>query len=397
MNFEELITLAIKAIWGNKLRSFLTTLGITIGVFAIIVLVSIGSGLQSYINNEITSLGANIIDVLPGSNLSQAFGAPGNNKLTVQLGKILQERLASTAQVSPIIETVANFKYKNVVDKNAYIAGTTGNYVKTIIRTKFAQGNFFTVGQEESGANVVVIGYSVYTKYFNGQRAIGKRMFIGDKLYTVVGVTEKLGTFLGVDSDNIAYIPIQAIQSQFGITRVTEIAVNANSQELVPIVKKQIKDILLKNNLTTDDFTVQTGQSLADAVANITNMLSLALGGIAAISLLVGGIGVANIMLVSVTERTKEIGLRKALGAKRSDILKQFLLEAVMLSVTGGIIGIILGMGASIVIAILLVSTVTPWSVFLAFGFSVAVGIIFGMAPAIRASKLSPIDALRYE
>ena len=179
---------------------------------------------------------------------------------------------------------------------------------------------------------------------------------------------------------------------------MSRIDIAANSPELIPLVIKQINQTLLKNlNLTTDDFSIETADSLESTISSITNVLSLALGGIAGISLLVGGIGVANIMLVSVTERTREIGLRKALGAKRNDILKQFLIEAVVLSVTGGIVGIALGMLVSVVIAILLVSTVTLWSVVLAFGFSVAVGIIFGMAPAIRASKLSPIDALRYE
>jgi len=396
MNTQELLTLSLKAIWGNKLRSFLTTLGITIGVFAIIVLVSIGSGLQNYITNQISSLGPNIIDVLPGSSLATAFGPGSSNKLTFQDAKNLKLRLASTAEVSPISETATNAKYKNISDKNIYVIGTTSNYPKTIISTKLALGNFFTLGQEQSGSKVAVIGYTMYTKFFNGQKAIGNKIFIGTQTYTVVGVAEKTGVTLGADHDNVAYVPIQAMHSQFGINSITEIAVNANSLALVPVAKKQISSVLLKR-LSADDFSIQTGDSLASTISNITNVLSLALGGIAAISLLVGGIGVANIMLVSVTERTKEIGLRKALGAKRNDILKQFLIEAVMLSVTGGIVGIVLGMLVSVVIAILLVSTVTLWSVALAFGFSVAVGVIFGMAPAIRASKLSPIDALRYE
>jgi putative ABC transport system permease protein len=396
MKLDELFILSIRAIWGNKLRSFLTTLGITIGVFAIIALVSIGTGLQSYINNQISSLGPNILDVLPGSSISQSFGAPANNKLTIQDGKTLQTRLISTAQVAPVIESIANFKYKNVVDKNGYVIGTTANYPKTVNQIKIVQGGFFTQGQELSAARVVVIGQSVYKKYFDGKRAIGQKIFIGNKTYLVVGVADKIGSFMGVDRDNMVMIPIQQVKSQFGIDRVTEIAVNANSTPLVPIVKKQIEQTLLKR-LTTDDFQVHTAASISSAISNITNMLSLALGGIAAISLLVGGIGVANIMLVSVTERTKEIGLRKALGAKRNDILKQFLLESVMLSLTGGIVGIILGMVASVIIALVLVSTVTIWSIGLAFGFSVAIGVIFGMAPAIRASKLNPIDALRYE
>lgn len=396
MNIEELLLLALKAIFSNKLRSFLTTLGITIGVFAIIVLVSIGSGLQSYITKQISVLGPNIIDVIPGNSLMTAFGPGSSNKLTFQDAVNLKTRLISTAEVSPISQIATNAKYKNILNKNIYVIGTTSNYPKTIISMKLVQGNYFTQGQEQSGARVAVIGYSMYTKFFDKQRAIGKKIFLGNQTYTVVGVAEKTGVTLGVDHDNVAYVPIQAMHSQFGITSITEIAVNANSESLIPVVKKQIKDTLLKR-LSADDFSIQTGETLATTISNITNMLSLALGGIAAISLLVGGIGVANIMLVSVTERTKEIGLRKALGAKKNDILKQFLFEAVMLSITGGIVGIILGMLVSVIIAILLVSTVTLWSIALAFGFSVAVGVIFGMAPAIRASKLSPIDALRYE
>ncbi len=395
MNLEELITLAIRAIFANKLRSFLTTLGITIGVFAIIVLVSIGSGLQSYITNEISSLGSNVIFVLPGG--SGGLGALLSNKLNLQDWKNIQRKTVLTAKSTPEIRQLDTLKYKNLKSKGAFVFGVSSSYPEVVGTTsKIAEGNFFTAGQEQSGSNVVVIGQTVSTKLFKGQNAIGKRIFVGNKLYTIVGVFAKIGSFAGVDADNIAAIPVETASVQYGTTSVSRIDVAADNPDLVQIVLRQINQTLLKR-LTSDDYSIQTADSLESTISSITGMLSLALGGIAAISLLVGGIGVANIMLVSVTERTKEIGLRKALGAKRNDILKQFLLEAVMLSVTGGIVGIILGMGVSIIIAILLVSTVTLWSVVLAFGFSVAVGIIFGMAPAIRASKLSPIDALRYE
>ncbi len=396
MNIKELFLLSTKAIFANKLRSFLTTLGITIGVFAIIVLVSIGSGLQAYITNEISSLGPNIIDVIPGNSLFTAFGPGTQNKLTIPLARNLANRLVSTAQVAPLAEVLTSVKYKNIEDKNVYAIGTTYLYPKAVTYGKTVMGNFFTQGQEQSGIKVAVIGYTIYTKYFKNQNPIGQKVFVGNEKYTIVGVAEKSGVSLGVDHDNVVYIPLEAVHAQFGVDRLTEIVVDANSRELLPFVKKQINTVLSKD-LTQDEFSIQTGETLLDTVSKITNMLSLALGGIAAISLLVGGIGVANIMLVSVTERTKEIGLRKALGAKRSDILKQFLLEAVMLSLTGGIVGIILGMLASVIIAMILVSSVTLWSVLLAFCFSVAVGIVFGMAPAVRASKLSPIDALRYE
>lgn len=397
MNLEELLTLSFRAIWVNKLRSFLTTLGIIIGVFSIIVLVSIGTGLQSYITKEVSSFGPNLIYVLPG-NIGQGggFGGTLSYRITIQDSNNLSQRLVSTADVSPVIESSSTVKYKNKTNKGAYVFGTTSNYSKVVQNTLLNRGIFFTVGQEKSGSKVAVIGDSMSTKLFDTANPIGQRIFIGNNVYTVVGVLKKQGAVFGVDRDNIAYIPIEAARGQFGQNNVSEILISAKNEALIPIVKKQIKQTLLKR-LTEDDFSIQTAESTLSTISNITNMLSLALGGISAISLLVGGIGVANIMLVSVTERTKEIGLRKALGAKRSDILKQFLLEAVMLSVTGGIIGIILGMAVSIIIAKLLVSEVTPWSVFMGFGFSVAIGIIFGMAPAIRASKLSPIDALRYE
>ena len=394
MNIEELLTLSLKAIWGNKLRSFLTTLGITIGVFAIIVLVSIGSGLQSYITNEISSLGSNVIFVMPGS--SGGLGAILSNKLTLQDSQDLERRLVSTSKVTPEIRQIEIFKYKNIKDKGSFVLGVSSEYPDVVQLFKITQGHFITSGEESSGANVVVIGQTVKDKFFPNTDPLGQRIFLGTKLYTIVGVYGKLGSVAGIDEDNAAFISVEAASAQYGIKSVARIDIAANSPELMPLVIKQINGTLLKT-LTTDDYSIETADSLESTISSITNVLSLALGGIAAISLLVGGIGVANIMLVSVTERTKEIGLRKALGAKRNDILKQFLIEAIMLSVTGGVVGIALGMLVSIVIAILLVSTVTLWSVALAFGFSVAVGIIFGMAPAIRASKLSPIDALRYE
>jgi len=395
MNLKELLTLSLKAIWGNKLRSFLTTLGITIGVFAIIVLVSIGSGLQTYITNEISSLGSNVIFVIPGS--SGGLGAVASiNKLTIQDSKDLARRLISTGKVTPEIRQIETIKYKNVKDKGAFVLGVSSEYPTVVQVLKITQGNFFTPSQESAGANVAVIGQTVKSKFFNNENPLGKRIFLGTKLYTIIGLYAKLGSVAGIDEDNSAFIPVEAASAQYGIHTVARIDISANSPELLPVVTRQINQTLLRS-LTTDDYTIETADSLLTTISSITNALSLALGGIAGISLLVGGIGVANIMLVSVTERTKEIGLRKALGAKRNDILKQFLIEAIMLSVTGGIVGILLGMLVSIIIAILLVSTVTLWSVVLAFGFSVAVGIIFGMAPAIRASKLSPIDALRYE
>lgn len=397
METKELIKLALKALISNKLRSFLTTLGIIIGVFAIIMLVSLGSGLQRYITDQIASFGSNLIFVIPGRvGGARTPGGVVANKLLFSDATNLQMKLKSTANVAPVISQTSTSKYKNKEDKGISILGTTSNYTKTVQNAVIEKGVFFSSSQEQSGAKVAVIGETVVKNLFGELNPIGNHFFIGNDIYTVIGVLKKRGAIFGIDQDNTAVIPITAARRQFGINQVNAIYISANEARLVSLVTDQAKKVLLKR-LTEDDFTLQTAESSLETVNNITNILSIALGGIAAISLLVGGIGVANIMLVSVTERTREIGLRKALGARRIDILKQFLLEAVILSLSGGFIGIALGMGGSMLVSIFFVSSVTPWSAFLAFSFSLLIGVVFGMAPALRASKLNPIEALRYE
>lgn len=396
MDPKELFQISIKSLTTNKFRTILTTLGIVIGVFAVILLVSIGSGLQSYITSEISSLGSNLIFVIPG----RAGGArtPGGvitNKLLLSDARNLEQRLKNTADVGGVIQKTETIKSKNKTDKAVSILGATYKYPE-IVKTDIEKGNFFSQGQERSGSKVAIVGQTVISTLFGNSNPIGQKISVSGERYTIIGTLAKKGALFGIDQDNTIIIPIVAAQKQFGVDNVNTIYISVKKPELIPTVKKETQTILLKR-LTEDDFTLETQESTLSTINNITNILSIALGGIAAISLLVGGIGIMNIMLVSVTERTKEIGLRKAIGAKRSDILKQFLLESIMLSLTGGIIGITLGVGASLILSKFFVSEVTPWSVFIAFGFSVGVGIIFGMTPAIRASRLSPIEALRYE
>src|ERR1035437_2067940 len=244
MNLEELLTLSLKAIWGNKLRSFLTTLGITIGVFAIIVLVSIGSGLQSYITSQISSLGSNVIFVTPGG--SGGIGALLSNKLSLQDWKNIQRKTISTAKSTPEIRQLEILKYKNLKSKGAFVFGVSSSYPKVVATAKIAAGNFFTAGQEQSGANVTVIGQTVFNKFFKGQSALGKRIYVGNKLYTIVGVFTKIGSFSGVDADNIAAIPVETASVQYNTTSVSRIDVAAKNADLLPIVIRQINQTLQK-------------------------------------------------------------------------------------------------------------------------------------------------------
>lgn len=396
MSLKILLKLAVRALFANKLRSILTTLGIIIGVFAIILLVSLGTGLQKYITGQISGLGSNLIFAIPGpSGGARSPGGIVANKLLISDATTLAFRLRNKAEVSALIQQSATAKFENKVDKAIIVQGVSANYPQ-IINLVVEKGSFFTSGQERSSAKVALIGQTMAKKLFPSSDPIGKSIILGNGRFKIIGTLGKRGSIFGIDQDNSTVIPVTTARRQFGVTNINSIYITAKSSELVPTVKDEATKILLQR-LSADDFNLQTQESALSTITAVTNALSIALGGVASIALLVGGIGVANIMLVSVTERTREIGLRKALGAKRKDILKQFLLEAVMLSVTGGMIGIVLGIGVSLIISHFFVSEVTLWSIFLAFGFSVLVGVIFGVAPAIKASRLSPIEALKYE
>lgn len=397
MDTKEHFKLAFNSLKANKMRSILTTLGVIIGVFAVIILVSIGSGLQKYITEQISGLGSNLIFVIPGQiGGARTPGGQQTNKLTLVDAQKLEARLKGIAQVGPVVQKAATVKYENKTNRGVSIIGVSANYPQIITDAAPLRGRFFTKPQEKSAVRVAVIGKTVVEKLFFRKNPIGERISIEGVKYTVIGIMKERGSVFGIDQDNMAVVPINTAIRQFGLTNVNTIYIAANNSDSITYVKKQTRRTL-EQRLTEEDFTLQTQEQTLSTVSSVVGALTAALGGIAAISLIVGGIGVMNIMLVSVTERTREIGLRKALGAKRKDILTQFLIEAVILSVSGGIIGILLGLLSSYILSIFFISEVTPWSIFLAFIFSVAVGIIFGMTPAIRASKLSPIEALRYE
>ncbi|OGE64675.1 hypothetical protein A3J13_02290 [Candidatus Daviesbacteria bacterium RIFCSPLOWO2_02_FULL_36_8] len=393
---KETITSAFTSIFANRMRSFLTVLGIVIGVMSVILLIAMVTGLKTYITGQIQGLGSNLLFVIPGRiGGARSPGGVQANRLVYNDAATLRRSLSNEAEISAAIQRNATLKYGNKLDKGVAVFGVEANYSK-IISIKILKGRFFKESEQSSNRKVAVIGLTVESNLFGEANAIGKLIDVAGQRYTVIGVLDKRGSIFGIDQDNGIYIPFTTAQKQFGIDRLNTIYISAANSDNVKTVQERATNIL-KKRLSEDEFTVQSQEQALSTIGQITSVLTLALGGIAAISLLVGGIGVMNIMLVSVTERTREIGLRKALGATPANIRNQFLIEALTLSGLGGIIGIALGFGISLIIGQFFTTTVPLWSVALSFGFSMLVGVVFGVAPAIRAAKLDPITALRYE
>lgn len=396
MDILETASSALTAILANRMRSFLTVLGIVIGVTSVILLISLVTGLKTYITSQIQGLGSNLLFVIPGRiGGARSPGGVQANRLVYTDATNLKKNLVGAAEISAAIQRNATLKYGNKSDKGVAVFGVESNYPK-IISIKLTSGRFFKDSEQQSSRKVAEIGQTVKTNLFGEGEAIGKLIDVAGQRYAVIGVLGSRGSVFGIDQDNGIYIPFPTAQKQFGIDRLNTIYISAANSDQVKIVQDRATNIL-KKRLSEDEFTVQTQEQALSTISQITGVLTLALGGIAAISLIVGGIGIMNIMLVSVTERTREIGLRKAVGAKNKDIRNQFLIEAITLSGLGGMIGIILGIGISLIIGRFFTTTIPLWSIGLSFGFSMIVGVVFGVAPAIRASKLDPITALRYE
>lgn len=398
IEFEETINLAIKSIWRNKARSSLTMLGIIIGVSAVILLISVGQGLQNYITGQFENLGTNLIYVLPGQGFEGFGQGPPNfagSKLTLNHVEKISKLGGSVKTAAADNEIPSRVKYKGE-SKVSTVAGVSSEW-NQMMNIEIRDGRNLRSSDVELSRNVAVMGQTIIEELFGKADPLGKEITIGNEKFTVIGIIEEIGTqSIGIDIDNFVAIPITSSQRVFGIDIVQTVIVQAINKEEIESAIDQVERYLL-TQMDEDDFSVVDQSSLIETINNILGVLTAALGGIAAISLVVGGVGIMNIMLVSVTERTREIGLRKAIGAKPSDILRQFIIEAVTLSVVGGGIGILIGWGGSLIINQFFPAEVTLWSVSLAFGVSAFVGILFGVAPAIRASKLDPIEALRYE
>ena len=403
IDFVETAKIALTALRANKTRSFLTMLGIIIGVSSVILLLSIGTGLKSYITKQLSDLGSNTVFVMPG-NISfgtgsgSTGGTPGAGVSLPKFTKRHLEKLENKAKtikyIMPYIETNASLSFQSKT-KITQLSGVGWQYESA--RNQWVEkGSFFSQSQEKNGKRVVVLGAKIAEELFGSLDPIGKKITISDQRFTVIGILEEKGGFAGISYDDLASAPWTTVMDINELDYIQSFWIVSQSAETVPETKKEVESILLED-FKKEDFSVLDTKSLLDTISSIMAVLTAALGGIAAISLLVGGIGIMNIMLVSVTERTREIGLRKAVGAPPKAILFQFLTEAVIFSVCGGLIGIIIGILGSLAINHFIQTTIAPWTIILSFGVSSLVGIIFGVAPAAKAARLDPITALRYE
>ncbi|MHB9144405.1 MAG: ABC transporter permease [Symbiobacteriia bacterium] len=393
MNGWESVKMAWNGLAGNKMRSLLTMLGVIIGVGAVIALVSVGEGTKRQVTDQIQSLGSNLIMVTPRGNTAA--------RLTVEDAAELEKRVPSVAHVIPDISRSTTVKWQDQT-YDTTVEGTTDAY-PDVRQSPLMEGRFLTSDDVDNRRKVAVVGYQLVTDLFGGRQPIGQTVSINGEPYTVVGVMAQKGQGQGSNMDDRVFIPITSALRLLGTNRVTMYYAQAKSSDQAQAAVDHITAIYqakypTRNPGKDDMVQVISQDQILSTVGNVTQILTLMLGGIAGVSLLVGGIGIMNIMLVSVTERTREIGIRKALGAKRRDILSQFLVESIILSVAGGIIGIGLGSGGAFLINLSQLKThISLSSVLLAFFFAAAVGLFFGVYPAAKAANLDPIEALRYE
>jgi putative ABC transport system permease protein len=399
---------ALAALRANKLRSILTTLGIIIGVAAVIAVVSIVQGLQFVITKELQGVGATFVMVLPKVDQQGGPGiVPRPVRLTWEDGQAIRDGVRGVKLVSPLVGGRLPVKYRDRSYTPELVFGVNEEFPEVANYT-VETGRFFSRLDLVRRRKVAAIGPKVVEELRLGADAVGKEVYVGALPVRVIGIMEPRGQSLGTDIDDLVFVPFDTALTLFGRAAGDQIQLRlqAESAEVVDQVKDEIGRLLrLRHKLPEgqpDDFEVILQDEILETVGTILGGVTAVVGGVVGIALLVGGIGIMNIMLVSVTERTREIGVRKAVGAKRQDILVQFLIEAVVLSLVGGTIGLAAGYGIGVGVAALLPGDWPPahvplWAVVLAFGFSVAVGVFFGIYPAGKASRLDPIEALRYE
>ncbi len=403
MNLVESFKMATATLVANKMRSSLTMLGIIIGNASVIAMVGIGEGTQNLASEQFESLGPNVIFVVPGSEEERRTTFNRPKTLVWSDAIAIAEQVPTVKEVAPQITANQLITYRNS-NANEQVVGTTPEYL-TVRSFEVAQGRFFSDVDLKRNQRVVVLGSEMAEKFFPRQNPLGQKIRVKNINLEVIGVLEAKGAFLGNNQDRTVYVPLTTMSSQIvGNTSpygmgIGFISIAAKDENSIRAAKLQIENLLrLRHKITgEDDFSVRTQKDVLSIVGTITSGLTVLLTAIAGISLLVGGIGVMNIMLVAVTERTQEIGLRKAIGAKSGDILWQFLIEATILSISGGAIGTIVGITGIMIVGAVspLAPTISPIAIILAVGVSGAIGLSFGVFPAQAAAKLDPIVALR--
>lgn len=406
MNFTNLFRIAVKALSNNKLRGFLTMLGIIIGVASVITMLAIGQGSKRSIQAEISEMGSNMIMIHPGGDRRGGVQLSADDMQSLKI-KDFEDIRADTryvTYVSPAVNSSGQAVYgANNTPTTVY--GVNLDYLD-IRRYKVADGDVFTEHDIKTAAKVCLIGQTVVDELFtNGENPVGKVIRFGTIPFRIVGVLESKGyNSMGMDQDDLIIAPYTTVQKRIlAITHLQEIVCSALSEVYTDDAIGEITDILRTNHRLKadddDDFSIRSQQELSSMLTSTTDMMTVLLAAVAGISLLVGGIGIMNIMYVSVTERTREIGLRMSIGAKSRDILVQFLIESILISVTGGLIGVVFGVGAAVVVNVAAAFPIyiQPWSVFLSFAVCTLTGVFFGWYPARKAAMLDPIEAIRYE
>ena len=406
MNFGNLFRIALKALGNNKFRGFLTMLGIIIGVGSVITMLAIGQGSKKSIQAEISEMGSNMIMIHPGEDMRGGVRLSADDMQTLKVKDFedIRSKCSYVSLISPSVNSSAQAIY-GANNTSTSIYGVNQDYLD-IRGYKVQDGDIFTDQDIKTAAKVCLVGKTIVDELFtNGENPVGKVIRFGSIPFRIIGVLESKGyNSMGMDQDNLIITPYTTVMKRIlAVTYLQEIVCSALSEDYTDQAIEEISEVLRENHrLKTadeDDFNIRSQQELSSMMTSTSDMMSTLLAAVAGISLLVGGIGIMNIMYVSVTERTKEIGLRMSIGAKGRDILAQFLIEATLISITGGLLGVILGIGASYIVKVVLSYPIViqAWTIILSFLVCTVIGIFFGWYPARKASNLDPIEAIRYE